>query len=141
MPIAQLPDDLAELLLSRIHIKEVVRKLELSVLDRSASVDPRLLKALAFMDLQSTQDVVAAASAHCGLSPSRLRALAQKQFGVPLSKLLLWKKIRRALSAMGGGSSLADAAYEAGFADQAHMTRTMADVIGLTPHTARHVVD
>jgi AraC-like DNA-binding protein len=140
-PIAQLPDDLAELLLSSMPVHEVVQTLERDVLERSAPIDSRLLKALAFLDLHSTQDAVAAASAHCRLSPSRLRALAQKQFGVPLSKLLLWKKVRRAFSAMGRGSSLADAAYEAGFADQAHLTRTMADVIGLTPHTAQTAVD
>lgn len=128
-PIAQLPDDLADLLTSSNPIGEIVQSLELNV-----------LKALAFLDLHSTQDAVAAASAHCRLSPSRLRALAQKQFGVPLSKLLLWKKVRRAFSAMGRGASLADAAYEAGFADQAHLTRTMADVIGLTPHTAQTAV-
>ncbi len=140
-PIAQLPDDLADLLLSSMPIHEVVQTLERGVLERSAPIDSRLLKALAFLDLQSTKDAVATASAHCDLSPSRLRALAQKQFGVPLSKLLLWKKVRRAFSAMGRGSSLADAAYEAGFADQAHLTRTMADVIGLTPHTAQTAVD
>jgi AraC-like DNA-binding protein len=140
-PIAQLPDDLAELLVSSIPVEEVVQTLERGVLERSTPIDSRLLQALAFLDREATKDAVAAASAHCGLSPSRLRALAQQQFCVPLSKLLLWKKIRRAFLAMGRGSGLADAAYEAGFADQAHLTRTMADVIGLTPHTAQTAVD
>ncbi len=141
VPIAPLPDDLAELLLSSMPIHEVVQTLQRGVLERSAPIDSRLLKALAFLDQHAAHDAVAAASEHCGLSPSRLRALAQNQFGVPLSKLLLWKKVRRAFFAMGRGSSLADAAYEAGFADQAHLTRTMADVIGLTPHTAQTAVD
>ncbi len=139
-PISQLPEDLAELL-SSAPMREAVQTLEQQVLERAQPVDPRLLEALAFLDQQSADDAVAAAAAHCGLSPSRLRALSQQQFGVPFSKLLLWKKVRRAFFAMGRGSSLADAAYEAGFADQAHLTRTMADVIGLTPHTAQTAVD
>ena len=42
---------------------------------------------------------------------------------------------------MARGASLADAALDAGFADQAHLTRTMSDVIGLTPGEARAAVD
>ncbi len=139
--ISQLPEDLAELLVSSATMREAVQTLEQQVLESAKALDPRLVNALAFLDQHSAHDAVAAASTHCGLSPSRLRALAQKQFGVPFSKLLLWKKVRRAFFAMGRGSSLADAAYEAGFADQAHLTRTMADVIGLTPHTAQSAVD
>ena len=72
---------------------------------------------------------------------SRLRALSQTQFGVPLSKLVMWGKVRSACLAMARGASLADAALDAGFADQAHLTRTMSDVIGLTPGEARAAVD
>ena len=52
---------------------------------------------------------------------------------------MTWKKVRMACLALAGGSNLVEAALEAGFADQAHLTRTMSDVIGLTPGEARSV--
>ena len=42
---------------------------------------------------------------------------------------------------MNAGHDLAQAAADAGFADQAHLTRTMSEVIGLTPGVAARVGD
>ena len=111
--------------------------MEQEVISTSSPPDVRLARALEHLETQTSGDPVTAASLHSGLSPSRLRALAQAQFGVPFSKLVLWKKVRMACLAMARGASLVDASLEAGFADQAHLTRTMADVIGLTPGEAR----
>ena len=38
-----------------------------------------------------------------------------------------------AFQSLAKGASLADAAYDAGFADQAHFTRILRDTIGVTP--------
>lgn len=136
-PIAPLPAALIDALCAPEPIRELMQGVLQRVPGASAPVDARLAAALRHLDGQMSGDAVAAASTHSGLSPSRLRALSRAYFGVPFSKLVLWKKVRRACLAMARGAHLADAAYDAGFADQAHLTRTMADVIGLTPGEAR----
>lgn len=138
-PIAPLPVALVERLMQPLPVRDVVQALELSLSGPAAPVDPRLVEALRHLERLTSGDAIAAASAHSGLSPSRLRALSQVHFGVPLSKLVMWKKVRRACLALARGSNLADAALDAGFADQAHLTRTMSGVIGLTPGEARSV--
>ena len=52
--------------------------------------------------------------------------------GIPLPSRF-WTRLRRAAEALLGGQSLADAAITAGFADQAHLTRQMREMMGLTP--------
>lgn len=136
-PIAPLPEVLVAALTQPARVREIVERLEQAHPSLSSSIDPRLFEALRHLERGISGDAVAAASAHCGLSPSRLRALSQAHFGVPLSKLVVWKKVRLACLALARGSSLVEAAIEAGFADQAHLTRTMASVIGLTPGEAR----
>lgn len=99
-------------------------------------IDPRLEKALAFLDADPGHRIEAAAR-HCGLSTARLRSIAAAQLGVPLSRWQNWRMLRRAGLALSAGASLADAAQAAGFADQAHFSRTMKAMTGLTPSSAR----
>ena len=74
---------------------------------------------------------IARAAQIAALSEPRLRALAQDLLGVPLSQWLLWRKLERAAQAIAKGSSLADAAAEGNFADQAHLSRTMRRMFGI----------
>lgn len=104
-------------------------------------VDLRITQALDHLDVVNARDPATVAAAHAGLSASRLRALCGEQFGVPFSKLIVWRKVRRACVAMSQGLTLAQAAADAGFADQAHLTRTLSDVIGLTPGEAARASD
>jgi len=136
-PIAPLPPALVAELTGSLGIRDLMQRLQQRLSGADAPIDPRLAVALRHLERQTAGDAVAAASAASGLSASRLRALSQAQFGVPFGKLVLWKKVRLACLAMARGASLVDAGLDAGFADQAHLTRTMADVIGLTPGEAR----
>ena len=72
------------------------------------------------------------------LSPSRLRTLARKELGFPLSTWVLWRKLERSAQTLASGVSLAEAAMAGGFSDQAHFTRTMRRMFGITPESARH---
>jgi AraC-like DNA-binding protein len=76
-------------------------------------------------------------AADIGLSPQRLRALARQQLGMPLARWRVWTRLRRAAESLQSGRSLADAAIAAGFADQAHATRELKKVTGLTPARLR----
>jgi AraC-like DNA-binding protein len=98
---------------------------------RSSQLDPRLVQALnALSDFNTSLPSLAA---DVGLSPQRLRALARDQLGMPLARWRVWTRLRRAAEALQAGQSPADAASTAGFADQAHLTRQMREMMGLTP--------
>jgi len=71
-------------------------------------------------------------AADVGISASRLRALANDNLGVPLTQLRLWSRLARAIAWLPYGTT-ATAATAAGFADQAHFTRTARRFLGRTP--------
>jgi len=68
-----------------------------------------------------------------GLSPSRLAALVRRTTGMALRPYVRWCRLRRATLAVVRGATLTEAAHEAGFADSAHLARTMRAAFGVTP--------
>ncbi|WOF73340.1 AraC family transcriptional regulator [Parvibaculaceae bacterium PLY_AMNH_Bact1] len=100
------------------------------------ALDPRLQQAIEHLDSAPEDLPLATVAEHCGLSESRLRALASDELQLPLSKWVLWRKLRRSAEELAAGGDLASAALAGGFADQAHFTRTMKNLIGLTPGMA-----
>ncbi|MER6577942.1 AraC family transcriptional regulator [Nonomuraea sp. NPDC001023] len=99
----------------------------------SRALDPRLV--VAMEALTSRNLLVADAAAQAGLSPQRLRALARLQLGMPLARWRIWRRLTRAARALADGGSIAGAALDGGFADQAHFHRQLRDMLGLTPAT------
>ncbi|GIG23579.1 hypothetical protein Cch01nite_43030 [Cellulomonas chitinilytica] len=97
----------------------------------SGELDVRLLAAMDVLRDRAVPIPVLAATV--GLSPQRLRALARDQVGMPLARWRVWAQLRRAADALQAGEPPAQAAVTAGFADQAHLTRRMRDMMGLTP--------
>ena len=71
-----------------------------------------------------------------GLSPSALRRLARSDLGSSLASWRLWRKLERACRAIADGTSLAEAAITGGFSDQAHFSRTMRNMFGISPSQA-----
>ena len=53
--------------------------------------------------------------------------------GVPLRPYVLWLRLQCGARELAHGTSVADAAAAAGFADAAHFTRTFRRMIGATP--------
>lgn len=97
----------------------------------SGELDPRLILILDV--LSNTSIAIPELAARVDLSPQRLRALTRQQLAVPLTRWRAWTRLRRGAKAMQAGQSPAQAAISAGFADQAHFTRTMREMMGLTP--------
>jgi AraC-like DNA-binding protein len=92
-------------------------------------IDPRVAFAMDAVPDAYRLDVLAA---EIGMSPSRLRALVRDAVGAPLTQLRLWSRLGRALALLPYAST-AGAAATAGFADQAHLTRTARRFLGRTP--------
>ena len=131
--IERLPDPLAELAGGAQTPAEWLVLLQRKLLPTTGVVDLRLRLALDVLRAEPGSKSVAEAASQCGLSPSRLRSLAQQQLGVPLATWVLWRKVDRAVRALAAGRPLAEAALTGGFADQAHFTRTMRRMFGVTP--------
>lgn len=97
-------------------------------------VDRRVVKALEVirnLDTRkiSLEDVASAVF----LSPSRFAHLFKEEIGLPFRRYLLWRKLNRAMIAVGQGKTLTAAAHAAGFADSAHLTRSATQMFGLPP--------
>ncbi len=72
-------------------------------------------------------------AAVAGLSPSRFQHLFTAEVGVPFRRYRRWQRLRSAIRVAAAGASLTEAAYAAGFADQAHFTRAFRATFGAPP--------
>ena len=127
------PPSIADLLRLADPPECVVARLMAGLDAEATRLDPRLEGALLTASEDPTPGAIGRAAKAVGVSPARLRALAQEQMQVPLSQWLLWRKLQRAGQAMASGAGLAEAALAGGFADQAHLTRITKRMFGLTP--------
>jgi AraC-like DNA-binding protein len=97
-------------------------------------LDPRVTKVL--NRLQASDDLRISLDAAAGmafLSATRFAHLFKEQVGLPFSRYMLWRKLTRAMVAIGSERTLADAAPAADFADAAHLTRTLYQMFGMPP--------
>lgn len=115
---------------------------QLRQLPRRTLDDVRLERALSALDRQLTGKVSAealACTAH--LSLSQLERLFTRQLGMPIRRLVLWRRLRIALQLTLAGSTLTEAAHGAGFADSAHFARTMKHLFGVTAAASLRQLD
>lgn len=102
--------------------------------NQTAFVDVRINTALAFLrESPEAYDSIEALSARVHLSSSRFAHLFKKVVGVPVRRYVLWLKMRRALDLAIAGDSLTTAALSAGFADSAHLSRSVRAMMGIAP--------
>src|SRR5262245_4481643 len=97
---------------------------------RSGPIDSRLAFVVTGFPAADRLDTLAD---EVGISPSRLRSIAHEEIGVPLTQLRLWSRLARAILWLPYKPTVAAAAAAAGFADQAHFTRTARRFLGRTP--------
>jgi len=97
-------------------------------------MDPRVTTVLdairASDDLRISLD---AAADMAFLSPTRFAHLFKEQVGLPFSRYMLWRKLTRAMVAIGSERTIAAGAHAADFADAAHLTRTFYQMVGMAP--------
>lgn len=97
-------------------------------------LDPRISSVL--QHIQASENLrisLADAAQSVFLSPSRFAHLFKQQVGLPYRRYILWRKLTRAMLAIGQEGSIARAAQVADFADAAHLTRTFYQMFGSPP--------
>ncbi len=96
--------------------------------------DPRLLQATEIIgaDLSGTHRLGTVAD-QVGLSPGRLSVLFRRDLGIAFRAYVRWARVVAASNAIAGGANATEAAHLAGFADQAHFTRSFRDLFGTPP--------
>ncbi|MEN0107774.1 MAG: AraC family transcriptional regulator, partial [Pseudomonas sp.] len=95
-------------------------------------LDPRIERALAELDSQLHDKVSAQQLAYAAsLSLSQLERLFADQVGLSVRRLVLWRRLYLAMSLALQGQALTDAAHGAGFADSAHLSRSMRTLLGI----------
>lgn len=101
-----------------------------------ARLDPRVAHAVHLSTSSDPDMPITSIANEVGLSAPRLRALVRQDVGIALARLRRWGRLRTAIADL-PDSTAALAAATAGFADQAHLTRTARDFIGRTPASLR----
>lgn len=97
-------------------------------------LDPRVQKAVAYMRGALDKPITLADAARiAALSPSRFRHLFIAETGLTFRAFLLWLRLMRAVTSMTASRTITEAAYEAGFSDAAHLSRTFRSNFGISP--------
>lgn len=100
----------------------------------SRRLDERVTKVLTA--IQASDDLrmsIEDAAAMAFLSPGRFAHLFKQQVGLPFRRYMLWRKLTRAMLAIGKERTIAAAAHASDFADAAHLTRTFYQMFGIPP--------
>ncbi|PYC20644.1 helix-turn-helix domain-containing protein [Pseudomonas mosselii] len=104
-------------------------------------LDPRLARALARIRALDEQRLPATTLAQeATVSISQLERLFSDSLGLSVRRLVLWQRLRMALRQALDGMSLTEAAMAAGFADSAHLSRSLRQQFGIRASEAlRHL--
>ncbi|MEK1841450.1 MAG: helix-turn-helix transcriptional regulator, partial [Pseudomonas sp.] len=99
--------------------------------------DPRIERALSTLDgLLTTKVPASALAAEAHLSLSQLQRLFASHLGLPVRR-----RLRLSMVLILAGSTVTDAAHEAGFADSAHFSRSLKKLFGVTARQALQHID
>lgn len=95
--------------------------------------DHRINKALTYLFDHFHRSVpIQEIANHCHLSPSRFIHLFKEQTGITYRRAQLWNKLIKCISHI-GAMSLTELAYQSGFSDGAHFSRTFKENFGFSP--------
>lgn len=98
------------------------------------ALDPRIVRGLEVIRQMDTARISLEEVARAVfLSPSRFAHLFRDEVGLPFRRYVLWRRLTRAMLAVGRGSTLSAAAHACGFADAAHLTRACSQMLGSPP--------
>ncbi len=98
--------------------------------------DNRIYNCIEVIETENLQykDLLSTLSSTVFLSESRLSHLFKQNVGISIKRYLLWNRLKYALKfLLTEGTNLKEASFEAGFTDQAHLTRSFKSFLGVNP--------
>lgn len=102
--------------------------------EKSNTIEPRIWGAIKIVQSSLHEEFsLEKIAASVFLSESRFAHLFKEQTGIPFRRYVLWCRIQTALKAVIQGKSFTEAAYEGGFSDVAHLSRTFSEMFGVSP--------
>lgn len=117
--------------LSIDSMKNCLRK-ALKIKGRMPARDARLTQVLSLIQEKPDRKISVPILANAvALSESHLQHLFKEQIGISMKRYMLWKRMIDGINFAIRGSDLTTAAYEAGFSDAAHMSRTFREMFGI----------
>lgn len=93
---------------------------------------PWLTRLIALL-ADDTEDDIASLASSCGVSPEHASRACKRWFGTGPAALRREGRLRRAMALLAAGAKPAEAATDAGFSDQPHLTRLLKRATGYTP--------
>ncbi|TGK04964.1 AraC family transcriptional regulator [Leptospira semungkisensis] len=98
------------------------------------SLDSRILEATERMKAALPGSIsVPVLAKEIGFSETRFMHVFKMQMGLPVRQYQLWLRLHEAAKLLKEGGNLTDASHAAGFADQAHLSRTFKRMFGVQP--------
>lgn len=107
---------------------------ELLDLPEKERMDTRVEKAIDYIIKSPIKNFkVKEVAMEVGLSESRLRHLFKEHVGQSIQNFIKWMRVIDSLNHVLKGKKLINAAYDYGFSDASHMTKSFVEIIGVPP--------
>lgn len=111
-------------------------------IDEAHALDPRVAHSLRLLRRVGDRPIERGqAAGQLQLSESRFNHLFREQTGVSFRSYRVWSQVRAAMTGLGPGLNLTDAALQGAFADSSHFSRTFRSTFGMTPSSVLKAVD
>lgn len=124
--------DLKHLFESILHLCSGLTPSETSVCEKN--IDAKMRAARAFLSQNYFRDVsIVELCDQCDLSQFHLIRSFKKQFGITPRQFLISRRVAQARQLIVSGSSITAAAYQTGFADHSHLTRSFKRITNYCP--------
>ena len=95
------------------------------------------LKKLVSMMIADEHSTINDLAARCGVSPEHASRACRRWYGLSPTRMRRESRIQHAIKLLRQGASPSEAANEAGFSDQPHLTRLLKQATGRTPSKFR----
>ncbi len=120
----------------KLFIENILKSLSIPKNCSCSVKDDRVSKTLIILNKSVEKKIsIKELSNEIGLSEGRLMHLFTNEVGIPLRKYLLWLRLKDAIKLICEGKDLTFKAYETGFSDSAHLSRTFKSNFGLNVST------
>lgn len=108
-------------------------------IDLKTPTDKRITESTKFIEENELEykNLLSELTSKVFLSDSRLSHLFKEHIGISIKKYLVWNRLRQAINTyLNENTNLTEVSIQSGFFDQAHLTNSFKNVLGVSPSKA-----